>query len=87
MTVETDPEATSTRISITTKIPHRPEASKSDYRRMIAERLYNSEKLRQLLTRAGFCLVKVHFDLITGSARNQDLGMMARRIVLTSSKK
>jgi zinc protease len=42
VTVETDPEATSTRISITTKIPHRPEASKSDYRRMIAERLYNS---------------------------------------------
>jgi hypothetical protein len=39
------------------------------------------------LTRAGFCLAKVHFDLITGSARNQDLGMMARRIVLTSCKK
>jgi D-alanine-D-alanine ligase len=54
--------------------------------RFYAERLYSLEKLRQLLTRAGFCLAKVYFDLITGSARNQDLGMMARRIVLMSCK-
>jgi hypothetical protein len=54
--------------------------------RFYAERLYTSEELRQLLTRAGFCLANVHSDLITGSARNQDLGMMARRIVLTSCK-
>jgi D-alanine-D-alanine ligase len=46
--------------------------------RFYAERLYTSEELRQLLTRAGFCLANVHSVLITGSARNQDLGMMAR---------
>jgi D-alanine-D-alanine ligase len=55
--------------------------------RFYAERLYTSEELHQLLTRAGFCLANVHSDLITASARNQDLGMMARRIVLTSCKK
>jgi hypothetical protein len=46
--------------------------------RFYAERLYTSEELCQLLTRVGFCLANVHSVLITGSARNQDLGMMAR---------
>ncbi len=54
--------------------------------RFYAERLYSSGELRELLTCAGFCLADMHSELITGSARNQDLGMMARRIVLTSCK-
>ena len=42
ITIETDPEATSTSVSITTKLPHRPLVTASDYRRVIAERLFNS---------------------------------------------
>ena len=41
-TVETDPESTSTGISIITKLPHRPVASVRDERRTIAEQLYNT---------------------------------------------
>jgi zinc protease len=40
VSIETDPEATSTNVSIATEMPHRPEATKSDYRRTLAERLY-----------------------------------------------
>jgi zinc protease len=42
VTIETDPEATRTSVSIATKIPHRPNASKNDYRRMLGERLFNT---------------------------------------------
>ncbi len=38
--------------------------------RFYAERLYSSGELRELLTRAGFCLADMHSDLITGSARS-----------------
>jgi zinc protease len=41
-TIETDPEATSTAVSIVTKMPHRPVASVRDERRTIAEQLYNT---------------------------------------------
>jgi zinc protease len=41
-TIETDPEATSTAVSIVTKLPHRPVASMRDQRRTIAEQLYNT---------------------------------------------
>jgi zinc protease len=40
VSIETDPEATSTTVSLVSEMPHRPEATKSDYRRMLAERLY-----------------------------------------------
>ncbi len=41
-TIETDPEETTSRVSIMTKMPHRPMASVKDERRAIAERLYNA---------------------------------------------
>ncbi len=41
-TIETDPEATSTAVSIVTKMPHRPVATVRDERRTIAEQLYNT---------------------------------------------
>ena len=41
VTIETDAEATATNVSITTKMPHRPLSSERDYRRTIAERLFN----------------------------------------------
>ncbi len=42
VTIETDPEATSTDIWMTTKVPHRPLASTRDLRRYLAEALYDS---------------------------------------------
>lgn len=48
-----------------------------------AERLYNEAELRELLASAGFVPEKAS-SLSTLSKRNQDLGMMAQRIVLTA---
>jgi zinc protease len=42
VSIVTDPEATGTRVSLMTEMPHRPDASRGDYRRMLAERLYNT---------------------------------------------
>ena len=42
VTIETDPELTMTNVSVTTKMPHRPLATTGDYRRVVAERLFNS---------------------------------------------
>ena len=48
-----------------------------------AERLYNSEQLRALLKDNGFDVLETR-PMSTASKRNQDLGMMAQRIVLTA---
>ena len=48
-----------------------------------AERLYNEAELRQLLQSTGF-LPTGSRPLATSSRRNQDLGMMAQRIVMTA---
>lgn len=48
-----------------------------------AERLYTREALRQILERAGFSDVTFH-DIATESRRNQDLGMMERRHIVTA---
>lgn len=49
-----------------------------------AERLYNFESLKELLERAGLASVELHQQMDTQSQRNQDLGMMARRIIVTA---
>jgi zinc protease len=41
VSIETDPELPTTSVSILSKLPHRPEASARDYRRAIAEQLFN----------------------------------------------
>ena len=48
-----------------------------------AERLYNAEQLGRLLEGNGFGVQDVQ-PMSTASKRNQDLGMMAQRIVLTA---
>jgi len=48
-----------------------------------AERLYTLEGLTQLMEQAGFCECTCHASLVTESQRNQDLGMMARRLIVT----
>jgi len=41
VSIETDKEATSTSVTIDNLVPHRPESSKKDYRRLLAEQLYS----------------------------------------------
>lgn len=48
------------------------------------ERLYSKESLQALLEKAGFESVQFHESLVSKSTRNQDLGMMANRLVCTS---
>jgi len=48
-----------------------------------AERLYNRKTLEDLLQSVGFNEVTVHRQLKAESQRNQDLGMMERRIITT----
>ncbi len=52
-----------------------------------AERLYTKDGLVTLLEKAGFSDVVIHGEIDTDSARNQDLGMMAKRIVITGKVK
>jgi len=49
-----------------------------------AERLYTSQILKDVLTAAGFKNINLHDGYVTESAKNQDLGMMERRIIVTS---
>jgi D-alanine-D-alanine ligase len=48
-----------------------------------AERLYTGENLVELLKDAGFDEVVIHREISSDSQRNQDLGMMEKRIILT----
>ncbi|MBN1525646.1 MAG: methyltransferase domain-containing protein [Spirochaetales bacterium] len=50
-----------------------------------AERLYSQETLFRLFTESGFTNTMVHSKIITESQRNQDLGMMAQRIIITGT--
>ena len=49
-----------------------------------AERLYSIEEIRLLLKRAGFTTFIHHGALTPNSARNQDLGMMMHRFVVSA---
>jgi D-alanine-D-alanine ligase len=48
-----------------------------------AERLYNKENLRTYLEKIGFKNIEFSGEISTVSQRNQDLGMMAQRIIVT----
>ncbi len=50
-----------------------------------AERLYGEAGIRDLLERAGFEAVRIHGEIQAQSERDQDLGMMAQRLLLTAS--
>jgi len=49
-----------------------------------SERIYTPESLSEILKKAGFSNIIHQGELSTDSVRNQDLGMMERRIVLTA---
>lgn len=52
-----------------------------------AERFYSKDMLYKMLTRVGFKNIMFHGDLEVDSERNQDLGMMIKRFILTASTK
>ena len=49
-----------------------------------AERLYTKDSIIKLLKEAGFTDLNFHGELTPNSLRNQDLGMMEQRLVVTS---
>ena len=49
-----------------------------------AERLYTLDELRELLAGVGFSDIHEHMSIQADSKRNQDLGMMARRFIITA---
>lgn len=52
-----------------------------------AERLYTFEDLQLLLAELGFTDIREHSNFSPDSRRNQDLGMMARRLIITAMAK
>lgn len=52
-----------------------------------AERLYSPEQIRVLLREAGFDRVQDHSGVASESKRNQDLGMMTKRLLITAAAK
>lgn len=52
--------------------------------RFYGERLYTKESITKLLVDAGFTNVEFHGGMKTDSQRNQDLGMMERRFIITA---
>jgi len=48
-----------------------------------AERLYGQESLSELLKTAGFRKITVHATVLSDSKRNEDLGMIKRRIIVS----
>jgi D-alanine-D-alanine ligase len=49
-----------------------------------AERLYTKESIQEMLKEAGFKEIKIHRTISPESQRNQDLGMMVQRIIVTA---
>ncbi len=49
-----------------------------------SERLYSKSKISDLLNKAGFTDVTFHQEISPNSARNQDLGMMERRLIISA---
>ncbi|MBN1435773.1 MAG: methyltransferase domain-containing protein [Sedimentisphaerales bacterium] len=49
-----------------------------------AERLYSNDDLKNLLQKAGFTKYRNYKNVTSESKRNQDLGMMAQRIIVTA---
>ncbi len=50
-----------------------------------AERLYTRKSIQELLSKAGFADVTIHGQISGDSQRNQDLGMMEKRIMVTGT--
>lgn len=51
-----------------------------------AERLYSAEDITRILVKTGFHNIEVHSDWTPDSKRQQDLGMMQHRMVVTAAR-
>lgn len=49
-----------------------------------AERLYSSEMLTEIFTKSGYKNIRFHNTIGSNSLRNQDLGMMEQRIIMSA---
>ncbi|MDH5719715.1 MAG: methyltransferase domain-containing protein [Spirochaetia bacterium] len=49
-----------------------------------AERLYSKDDIANVIKDMGFSKIETHAEIITDSQRNMDLGMMAKRIIVTA---
>ena len=49
-----------------------------------AERLYSRKNMSELLEKAEFNEIVIHGEMLTDSQKNQDLGMMKKRIIITA---
>lgn len=54
--------------------------------RFYAERLYDGLEMNALLTRSGFAVLQGPAQFASMSTRNQDLGMMAQRLIFVAEK-
>jgi D-alanine-D-alanine ligase len=54
--------------------------------RFYAERLYNASGMNALLTHSGFIVLEGPAQFASTSTRNQDLGMMAQRLIFVARK-
>jgi D-alanine-D-alanine ligase len=54
--------------------------------RFYAERLYDEDNMRALLTCSGFVVSGGPAQFASTSSRNQDLGMMAQRLIFVAQK-
>ena len=55
--------------------------------RFYAERLYDGAEMQALLTRSGFVALEGPAQFASTSTRNQDLGMMAQRLIFVAQKR
>jgi D-alanine-D-alanine ligase len=55
--------------------------------RFYAERLYDGSEMNALLTRNGFSVLQGAAQFASTSTRNQDLGMMAQRLIFVAQKR
>ena len=55
--------------------------------RFYAERLYESSAMYALLTHSGFVVLEAPAGFASTSTRNQDLGMMAQRLIFVGQKR
>jgi zinc protease len=88
ISIETDREATATTVSIENPVAHRPEASKRDYRRLLAEQIYAqilNERLASIARKSDAPFMGA-FGQIAGVPGVRDIDSFSRTAVAKQGK-
>jgi len=88
ISIETDREATGTTVSIENPVAHRPEASKRDYRRLLAEQIYTeilNERLASIARKADAPFIGA-FGSISGAGGVRDIDSFSRTAAAKQGK-